>query len=292
MGRRDAGGNCQERTSATTAGAAYAAQEKGRRWISCRNVNRPAEGRPIPTRSVLFISRSRCVPATCPIVREAHSRSQNVRHRAVRSPSNSCACGVAELSGAATVVPALATGCGVARAWRHRLEARRPAWADLDGLLAKAPAGAKRRPQSPRLRVVFRRDHEVGAVGAAPRAAKPQLGQRHIAAPRQHERLQISVGLVAARLAEHQHAGIAGAQCGACRGQFVGHCCCLPRPSNSRLMSPSMCWASVSNRCASPSTRSVSARPLAFPCPSFQSSMRAINAPPASPSRVPIEPWR
>jgi hypothetical protein len=92
MGRRDAGGNCQERTSATTAGAAYAAQEKGRRWISCRNVNRPAEGRPIPTRSVLFISRSRCVPATCPIVREAHSRSQNFDtapsdRRQIRAPA-------------------------------------------------------------------------------------------------------------------------------------------------------------------------------------------------------------
>jgi hypothetical protein len=67
---------------------------------------------------------------------------------------------------------------------------------------------------SPRLRVVPRGHHEVGAVGAALRAAKPQLGQRHVTAPGLHDRLQVGGGLVATRVAEHQHADIAGAQRG------------------------------------------------------------------------------
>ena len=51
---------------------------------------------------------------------------------------------------------------------------------------------------------------------------------------------------------------------------------CLPLASNSRRISVSMLLISSNSLCASPSTRSVSARPLAFPRPSFQSSMRAI----------------
>jgi hypothetical protein len=39
------------------------------------------------------------------------------------------------------------------------------------------------RQASPRLRVVPAGHHEVGPVGAALRAAKPQLGQRRVTAP-------------------------------------------------------------------------------------------------------------
>ena len=74
---------------------------------------------------------------------------------------------------------------------------------------------------SPRLRVVPRGHHEVGAVGAALRAAKPQLGQRHVAATGLHDRIEIGVGLMAARVAEHQHAHVAVAQRGARRGQVA-----------------------------------------------------------------------
>ena len=41
----------------------------------------------------------------------------------------------------------------------------------------------------------------------------------------------------------------------------------LTLPSNSRRISVSMLLISSNSLCASPSTRSVSARPLAFPCP-------------------------
>ena len=44
---------------------------------------------------------------------------------------------------------------------------------------------------SPRLRGVARSYHEVGPVGAALRAAKLQLGQRHVAAPSLHERIEV-----------------------------------------------------------------------------------------------------
>ena len=71
---------------------------------------------------------------------------------------------------------------------------------------APLPAGDGGPPQtrssvsrrSPRLRVVPRRHHEVRSVAAALRAAKPQLGQRHVAAPRLHKRLEVGVRLVAA----------------------------------------------------------------------------------------------
>ena len=49
---------------------------------------------------------------------------------------------------------------------------------------------------SPRQRVVARGHHEVRPVGAALRAAKPQLGQRHVAAASEHDRPQVGVGLV------------------------------------------------------------------------------------------------
>ena len=63
--------------------------------------------------------------------------------------------------------------------------------------------------------------HEVGPIAAALRAAKPQLGQRHVTAPRLHESLQIGVRLVAARVADHQHAHVAGSSRGACCRQAV-----------------------------------------------------------------------
>ena len=85
---------------------------------------------------------------------------------------------------------------------------------------APLPHGPVPRP-SPRLRVVPRGYHEVGAIGAALRAAKPQLGQRHVAATGLHERLEVGVGLMAAGIAEHQHADVAGAQCGARCGQDI-----------------------------------------------------------------------
>jgi hypothetical protein len=56
------------------------------------------------------------------------------------------------------------------------------------GVVAGTRSSVSRR--SPRLRVVPRGHHEVGAVGAALRAAKPQLGQRHVAAPSVDDRLQ------------------------------------------------------------------------------------------------------
>jgi hypothetical protein len=107
-----------------------------------------------------------------------------------------------------------ATGC-------VRCCRRRDAASGCANHLAPLPAGdggpegepsVSRR--SPRLRVVARGHHEVRAISAAPRAAKPQLGQRHVAAPSLDERPQVSVGLVAAGVAEHQHTDVAGAQRG------------------------------------------------------------------------------
>ena len=95
---------------------------------------------------------------------------------------------------------------------RHNQRRYRP---ETEGLPGPRSSVSRR---SPRLRVVPRRHHEVGPVGAALRAAKPQLGQRHVAVAGQHERMQVGVRLVAARIAEHQHADVAGAQRSAVRG--------------------------------------------------------------------------
>jgi hypothetical protein len=53
----------------------------------------------------------------------------------------------------------------------------------------------------------------VRSVPRCERAAKPQLGQRHVAAAGVDKRRRIGVGLVPSRLAKHQHADVAGAEC-------------------------------------------------------------------------------
>ena len=52
--------------------------------------------------------------------------------------------------------------------------------------------------RSPRLRIVARRHHEVRSIAAAVGTAEPQVRQRHVAAPRLHEAVQIGVRLVLA----------------------------------------------------------------------------------------------
>jgi hypothetical protein len=66
--------------------------------------------------------------------------------------------------------------------------------------------------QSPRLRLVPRRHHEIGQPAPAVRAPEPKLDQRHIAAAGIDQRQQVGIALAAARLAPDQHADIAGPQ--------------------------------------------------------------------------------
>jgi hypothetical protein len=56
---------------------------------------------------------------------------------------------------------------------------------------------------------------------SVPHCEQRDRGQRHVAAPGLHDLLQASVRLVAARVAEHQHAEVADAQRGARCGQLV-----------------------------------------------------------------------
>ena len=52
-------------------------------------------------------------------------------------------------------------------------------------------------------------DNPVGVISAALRAAKPQLGQRRVAANGLYDPLKVGVSLVAAGVAEHQHTNVA-----------------------------------------------------------------------------------
>ena len=84
------------------------------------------------------------------------------------------------------------------------------------------PTGRRRRAggqgssvsrRSPRLRVVARRHHEVGAIAAAVGTAEPQVHQRHVAAPRLQEAVQVGVRLVlAAAFAPDEQRDVARSQ--------------------------------------------------------------------------------
>ena len=68
-------------------------------------------------------------------------------------------------------------------------------------------------------------------------------GQRHVAATGLHDRLQVRLGLVAARVAEHQHANVAGAE----RGARCGQVAAIDAPGRritraARSSAPAGCW--------------------------------------------------
>jgi hypothetical protein len=114
----------------------------------------------------------------------------------------------------------LASRCGACCVTDDTPQRRRAAYRpETEGLCPDPRSSVSRR--SPRLRVVARRHHEVGAISAAPAATEPQLGQRHVAASSVHNRLQVGVGLVAARVAEHQDAGVTRSQRGPWRWQAM-----------------------------------------------------------------------
>jgi hypothetical protein len=140
------------------------------------------------------------------------------RQRAVRTPSNrALTTSTASLSATAPDV----------RAMLQRRDAAHVA-ATVGATAATQPAtGRRRRPgHGPPSRAGHHgcglsREVTTKSVRSVPRAAKLQLSQRHVTAAGQHDRPQIGVGLVAAGVAEHQHADVAGAQRGSRGGQFV-----------------------------------------------------------------------
>jgi hypothetical protein len=78
-----------------------------------------------------------------------------------------------------------------------------------------------RLPARRQARRLCRRHHEIGEPAAAVRAPEPQLDQRLVAAAGVDQALQIGIAPMAAGLAPHQHADIAGAQCRPRCRQFV-----------------------------------------------------------------------